>query len=285
MGAAPSRPHWLGTLLYVPLLYAGGWLLSRPPVLLLPGLRSDQGDLIAALIALVLLLLSLPWRLRRAWGEPAPWRRLGLAAAAAPILKALLRGWLKAVLLLLLVGAGLLLSGQARWGHTPTAAACANALLLGAGVGFAEELVFRGWLWGELELRLNPATALMLQATVFGLVHPWAAAGGLAAVELLGGLILLGVALALQRRADHGVLWGSVGLHGGLVGGWFLLQSGPLQLIPDAAAWLAGPGGAQANPIGGLLGWLGLLLLILVRRPWWRLNPAAAGQAAIDSPR
>lgn len=271
MEAAPPRqPRWLGTLLYVPVLYGSGWLLSRPLLLLSPTLRPDQCDLVAALIALLLLLLSLPWRLRRAWGEHAPWRRLGLAAPPALIGKALLRGLLKALLLLLLVGAGLLLSGQARWGQSAGALAWANGLLLGAGVGFAEELLFRGWLWGELELRLGPAVALLLQATIFGLVHPWAAAGGAAAVALLGGLILLGVALALQRRADRGLLWGSVGMHGGLVGGWFLLQSGPLQLNADAAAWLAGPGGAQANPIGGLLGWLGLILLILVRRPWWR---------------
>jgi hypothetical protein len=36
---------------------------------------------------------------------------------------------------------------------------------------------------------------------------------------LLAGLLLLGLALSWQRRADGGVLWGASGLHGGLVGG------------------------------------------------------------------
>ena len=86
---------------------------------------------------------------------------------------------------------------------------------------------------------------------------------------LLGGLLLLGLALGLQRRADGGLLWGAVGLHGGLVGGWFALQSGLIQLSPAAPAWLVGPGGANPNPIGGLFGWLGLGLLLWVRRRWW----------------
>jgi hypothetical protein len=51
---------------------------------------------------------------------------------------------------------------------------------------------------------------------------------------LLIGLLFLGLALGLQRRADGGLLWGAVGLHGGLVGGWFVLLAGPLQLASTA---------------------------------------------------
>jgi uncharacterized membrane protein len=87
-------------------------------------------------------------------------------------------------------------------------------------------------------------------------------------VGLLGGLLLLGLNLALVRRDDGGVLWGAVGLHGGLVGGWFALQAGLLELLPGAPPWLAGPGGTQPNPIGGLVGWIGLGGLLLLRR--WR---------------
>jgi hypothetical protein len=59
-----------------------------------------------------------------------------------------------------------------------------------------------------------------------------------------------------------------VGLHGGLVGGWFVLQNGLMAVNPSAPALLMGP----ANPIGGVLGWLGLALLLLVRRRWWRAS-------------
>jgi hypothetical protein len=82
---------------------------------------------------------------------------------------------------------------------------------------------------------------------------------------LLGGLLLLGLALGLQRRADGGLLWGAIGLHGGLVGGWFLLVQGLVEVSATAPSWLIGP----ANPIGGGLGWLGLGLLLLARRRWW----------------
>ncbi len=266
-----GRPRWPGTLLYVPVLYGLGWLLARPLTLVAPDLRPDQVNLAGAVLALLLLLATLPWRLRRCWNCDHPWRRLGVVAPPAALLRALVRGLLKAALLLALTAFVLLISGQARWAGTLKAGEALNALALVLGVGFAEELVFRGWLWGELDLETGPRRALMLQAMVFGLVHPWTRAQGLEAVGLLGGLILLGVVLALQRRADGGVLWGSIGLHGGLVGGWFALQAGLLELSTKAPGWLAGPGGANPNPIGGVIGWLGLGGLLVLRRRYWRM--------------
>ncbi|MCP9816144.1 CPBP family intramembrane metalloprotease [Synechococcus sp. GreenBA-s] len=271
MAAAPGspRPHWWGTLLYVPLLYGLGWLSSRPFGLLFPAGRPDQLDLAGAVLALLLLLATLPWRLRRAWGTSAPWQTLGVAVTPASGVRAFVRGLLKALLLLAGVCAVLLLGGQARWGGSLSAAEALNALALLLGVGFAEELLFRGWLWGELDLLAGRQRAIGLQAAVFALVHPWSRLPAPEALALLGGLVLLGLALALQRRADGGALWGAVGLHGGLVGGWFALMAGPLQIAPGAPAWLVGAGSPSPNPIGGLLGWLGLGALLWVRRRWW----------------
>ena len=265
----PTRPHGWGTLLYVPLLYAAGWLFSRPLALVAPGWRSDQVDLAGLVVALLLLLVTLPVRLRRVWQEPHPWERLGVAVPPAVGLRSGVRGLLKALALLVLVAGALLLAGQAQWLGELHGALLLNGLLLLLGVGFAEELLFRGWLWGELDLQVGPRRALLLQAVIFALLHPWYRAPGLEAVGLLGGLVLLGLVLALQRRADGGSLWGAVGLHGGLVGGWFLVQKGLLQISPAAPAWWVGPGGADINPIGGLIGWIGLGALLWVRRRWW----------------
>jgi len=265
----PGRLHWWATLLYVPLVYGLGWLASRPLILLAPGWRPDQLDLAGAAIALLLLLLSLPWRLRQAWGEPHPWRRLGLLTGWVQGLRGLGRGLLTALALLTPVAAVLLLSDLARWRGALSPDLAANGLALLLGVGFAEELLFRGWLWGELRLLMAPRRALALQALLFALVHPWyrlPPAGGL---PLLGGLTLLGLALASQRRAEAGNLWAPIGLHGGLVGGWFVLQKGLLTINAAAPAWLVGPGQGDLNPIGGLLGWLGLSLL-LARLRWRR---------------
>lgn len=271
-GLVGPQPHWLGTLLYVPVLYGVGWLISRPFLWLVPSLRPDQGDLIGAMLALILLLISLPWRLRLGLGVAEPWRFLGLVGPPGRILSSWLRGTLKAAVLLLVVASGLLLAGVARWRGWAglDGAEILNALALAVGVGFAEELVFRGWLWGELGQLVGRRQALLYQAILFGLVHPWWRVPGLGAAGLLGGLILLGLVLGLQRRADAGALWGAIGLHGGLVGGWFALQAGPLALTASGPEWLLGPGGlGETNPIGGVIGWLALAGLILIRRPWW----------------
>ena len=127
--------------------------------------------------------------------------------APARGVKAFGRGLLKALALLGWVLMVLLVSGQARWLGGLGVSQLLNALALLLGVGFAEELLFRGWLWGELELLAGKRRAIGLQAAVFALLHPWYRLPGLEAIALLIGLVLLGLALALQRRADGGVLW------------------------------------------------------------------------------
>jgi membrane protease YdiL (CAAX protease family) len=262
--SAPPRLHWWGTLLYpltlVTVFLGGQWLLG------VAGVVADQRAALAAGPAVLALLLSLPWRLRRIWGSERPWHSLGVEAPVAAIAKALVRGLLKAAGLLTLVVLGLAALGQLRWQPQLDAGLLLNGVALGLGVGFAEELLFRGWLLGELSLLLGAQRALGLQAVLFSLVHTRFNLPLGPLLALLGGLLLLGLALGLQRRADGGVLWGAVGLHGGLVGGWFVLQNGLVAVNPAAPAWLMGP----ANPIGGVLGWLGLALLLLARRRWWR---------------
>ena len=254
-------PTWLDTLRYPAQLV--GLFLGLQLVARLLGLPSDDWPLFAAPWTLMALLLTLPRRLRRVWGESTPWCRLGVVAPPRRALGALLGGWAKALALLAPIAVLLVISGLARWRPDLAPAELANALALGLGVGFAEELLFRGWLWGELALHLGRARGTLAQAVIFSLVHARADLGIAGLVGLLGGLVLLGLALALQRRADGGVLWGAVGLHGGLVGGWFALLQGALVLRPDGPLWLVGPGGANPNPVGGLLGWVGLSLVVL----------------------
>jgi uncharacterized protein len=54
------------------------------------------------------------------------------------------------------------------------------------------------------------------------------------------------------------------------------VQKGLLQISPAAPGWLVGPGGADINPIGGLIGWIGLGALLWVRRRWWSKDGASA---------
>lgn len=262
------QPAWLPTVLFIPLLYALGWLAAVPLTLL--GLPTDQLSLTGTVLSFVLFLLVMPrWAALR-WSEPRPWAALGIRGAKpqeqpAPA-AALLKGLLIAAGLLMVITSVVLIDGSGNWRGEVDATQLTNAVLLCLGVGFAEELIFRSWLWTELQEMIGSRRAALAQASIFSLVHTRFNLGLGAMGGLLIGLFLLGMVLARQRQSDRGSLWGCIGLHGGLVAGWFLLQNGLLQLSPNAPPWLVGPGGHSPNPLGGLIGILSLLILLLIQR-------------------
>ena len=262
------QPVWLPTVLFIPLLYALGWLAAVPLTLL--GLPSDQLSLTGTVLSFVLFLLVMPrWAALR-WSEPQPWAALGIRGAKpqeqpAPA-AALLKGLLIAAGLLMVITSVVLIDGSGNWRGEVDATQLTNAVLLCLGVGFAEELIFRSWLWTELQEMIGSRRAALAQASIFSLVHTRFNLGLGAMGGLLIGLFLLGMVLARQRQSDRGSLWGCIGLHGGLVAGWFLLQNGLLQLSPNAPPWLVGPGGYSPNPLGGLVGIISLLILLLIQR-------------------
>ena len=262
------QPVWLPTVLFIPLLYALGWLAAVPLTLL--GLPTDQLSLTGTVLSFVLFLLVMPrWAALR-WSEPRPWEALGIRGAKpqeqpAPA-AALLKGLLIAAGLLMVITSVVLIDGSGNWRGEVDATQLTNAVLLCFGVGFAEELIFRSWLWTELQEMIGSRRAALAQASIFSLVHTRFNLGLGAMGGLLIGLFLLGLVLARQRQSDRGSLWGCIGLHGGLVAGWFLLQNGLLQLSPNAPPWLVGPGDHSPNPLGGLIGILSLLILLLIQR-------------------
>ena len=262
------QPAWLPTVLFIPLLYALGWLAAVPLTLL--GLPTDQLSLTGTVLSFVLFLLVMPrWAALR-WSKPRPWAALGIRGAKpqeqpAPA-AALLKGLLIAAGLLMVITSVVLIDGSGNWRGEVDATQLTNAVLLCLGVGFAEELIFRSWLWTELQEMIGSRRAALAQASIFSLVHTRFNLGLGAMGGLLIGLFLLGMVLARQRQSDRGSLWGCIGLHGGLVAGWFLLQNGLLQLSPNAPPWLVGPGGYSPNPLGGLVGIISLLILLLIQR-------------------
>ena len=262
------QPAWLPTVLFIPLLYALGWLAAVPLTLL--GLPTDQLSLTGTVLSFVLFLLVMPrWAALR-WSEPRPWAALGIRGAKpqeqpAPA-AALLKGLLIAAGLLMVITSVVLIDGSGNWRGEVDATQLTNAVLLCLGVGFAEELIFRSWLWTELQEMIGSRRAAWAQAGIFSLVHTRFNLGLGAMGGLLIGLFLLGMVLARQRQSDRGSLWGCIGLHGGLVAGWFLLQSGLLELSPNAPSWVVGPGGNAPNPLGGAVGIISLLILLLIQR-------------------
>ena len=254
-------------MLLIPLLYVLGWIICAPLVWL--GLSSSHHSLAGTLTSVLLLVLLLPAWCRCRWDTRHCWRSLGISGGGRGgrrrLSSALLRGLLLATFLLALVTVALLMGSWARWLGEWSLSRSLNALALLLVVGLTEELIFRGWLWRELDQLIGPASAVAGQALIFSLVHTRFNLGFWPMLTLLIGLLLLGLCLAVQRRLDGGSLWGCVGLHGGLVAGWFLLQSGLLQLSPDAPSWLVGPGSSNPNPLGGAIGLGGLLGLLSVQ--------------------
>ena len=267
------QPVWLPTVLFIPLLYALGWLAAVPLTLL--GLPTDQLSLTGTVLSFVLFLLVMPrWAALR-WSEGQPWRRLGLIAckprARIDHVISLGIGLLMSTALIGLIVSLLVFTGNGSWRGNLEVQAMLNCLLLALGVGFAEELIFRAWLWEELTKILGSRGGLLTQAALFSLVHTRFNLGFGPMLGLLTGLFLLGLILALLRLRDQGSLWGCIGLHGGLVGGWFLAHQNLLSIDPNAPIWLVGPGGPNANPLGGLVAILSLTaigsLLIRTTKP------------------
>ena len=267
------QPVWLPTVLFIPLLYALGWLAAV--LLTLLGLPAERVSLTGTVLSFVLFLLVMPrWATLR-WSEAQPWRRLGLIArkpkARIDQVISLGVGLLMSTALIGLIVSLLVFTGNGSWRGNFENEAMLNCLLLALGVGFAEELIFRAWLWEELTKILGSRGGLLTQAALFSLVHTRFNLGFRPMLGLLTGLFLLGLILALLRLRDKGSLWGCIGLHGGLVGGWFLAHQNLLSIDPNAPMWLVGPGGPNANPLGGLVAILSLTaigsLLIRTTKP------------------
>jgi hypothetical protein len=262
------QPVWLPTVLFIPLLYALGWLAALPLTQL--GLPTDQLSLTGTVLSFVLFLALMHRWVAVRWSTEKPWAALGICRAnpreqPTPA-AAFLKGLIIAAGLLTVITSVVLLEGSGDWRGEVDATQLTNAVLLCLGVGFAEELIFRGWLWAELNQMLGSRRGAVAQASIFSLVHTRFNLGLGAMGGLLIGLFLLGMVLARQRQSDRGSLWSCIGLHGGLVAGWFLLQSGLLELSPNATSWVVGPGGNAPNPLGGAVGLISLLILLLIQR-------------------
>ena len=58
-------------------------------------------------------------------------------------------------------------------------------------------------------------------------------------------------------------MWGCIGLHGGLVGLWFISNNGLLLISKDSPKWLVGPGTINTNPLGGIFG-ISLMIIFCI---------------------
>jgi uncharacterized protein len=128
-----------------------------------------------------------------------------------------------------------------------------EGFLVSLGVGFAEELFFRGWLLDELQRDYKPSIARWTDAILFAVAHfikPLAAI--IHTLPQFPALVLLGLTQVWGKRWRRGRLGLGIGLHGGLVWGYYIVNVGELmtysQQVPD---WVTG---VNQNPLQGLMG-------------------------------
>ncbi len=228
------RPKVISTVIFIPFLYFLGWILASPLVFL--GIEKEKISLIGTIITFLIFVISLP-----KWFE-VRWKFY------------FLKGLLGSISLLSAILIPIILFKDGIWLGEISIDILINSLLLIFGVGFAEELIFRGWLLEELKNQFGLKKALIFQSVIFSLVHIGFNLPLWQMISILSGLFLLGIFLAFLRLKNNNSLWGCIGLHGGLVGGWFLVNNGLFEISKDVPIWLVGPGNINTNPLGGFWG-------------------------------
>lgn len=127
-----------------------------------------------------------------------------------------------------------------------------EGLIVSLAIGFAEELLFRGWMLDELQRDYTPVAALWANAILFAALH--------LRLWTFPALVLLGVALVWAKRS-HSHLWLGkrynllglpIGIHAGLVWGNYIVEVGQLTRYADwVPSWVTG---IDRNPLAGLVG-------------------------------
>ena len=254
------RPKIFSTILFIPFLYLLGWILAKPLFIL--GLAKEHISLIGTIFTFLIFVISIPKWFEIRWGFNNPWILLGINKVDKKEYRFFyfLKGVLFAIILLTLILIPIISNHWVNWLGELSPQILLNSLLLIIGIGFAEEIVFRGWLLEELKNQYGLKKAFIFQALVFSIVHIGFDMPFWQMVSILFGLFLLGILLSLIRIKDDNSLWGCAGLHGGLVGMWFLMNNGLIEISKDAPIWLVGPGAINTNPLGGLYG-ISLLLI------------------------
>ena len=224
------NPNLFSTIIFIPFLYLIGWVLATPIFIL--GLDKESISLIGTIFTFLIFIFSLPKWFEIRWGLNNSWKLLGIKKIDRKknLIYYFLRGFLLSIILICLICIPIIRTEWGDWVGKISPDIIINAIFLILGIGFAEE------------------------ALIFSLVHIGWDLPVWQMISILTGLFLLGILLSLIRIKDENSLWGCIGLHGGLVGVWFIANNGLLFISKDSPKWLVGPGSINTNPLGGLVG-------------------------------
>jgi uncharacterized protein len=208
----------------------------------------------------VVFLVMLPWWNQAVYGRQKPFQFFGLVGSQRNFL-GFLQGWGMGFssLLSLYFIQGLL--GLLEWQPVtmPLGQLLGGGLLSSVGVGFIEELVFRGWILVELEADYSLAVSMWSNALIFAALHfikPLSVM--LVMLPQFPGLTIMGLLMILAKRSQQNLLGVSIGLHAGTIGVVYLVDVGKMVKYTNRAPdWITGAG----TPAAGLMGIIGLMSL------------------------
>ena len=129
----------------------------------------------------------------------------------------------------------------------------AEGLLSAVGIALAEELLFRGWLLDELQRDYGKKACVWLTAIAYAGAHFLKPIEEIVRTAVtFPALILLGIALVVAKYKHGDRLGMSIGIHAGLVWGYYIVNVGQLiEYCDRVPVWVTGIDG---NPIAGIMG-------------------------------
>jgi uncharacterized protein len=254
--SAPIRIiAFLSCLLFV-------WLPIAIPIYLLIKDSNLVTILTMGLLAIAFFIF-LPYWGKVVHQEPNIYSHVGLEFSrknGVELIKGLAIGLISIQLLFLIQG-GL---GWLEWQKPSTSLIklIVEAIPTAFGTGLAEELLFRGWIYDELERDYEPSIVLWGVAILFPVSHfikP--------ILEIIRtspqffGLLLLALTCIWAKRLCRGRLGLSIGIHAGLIWVWYVVNVGKLiKYTGNVPVWVTG---VNDNPLAGVIGLSFLVILSL----------------------
>ncbi|WP_138497754.1 CPBP family intramembrane glutamic endopeptidase [Nostoc sp. PA-18-2419] len=261
LGECPA-PIRLGCFIVTLLLL---WLPLAAPIYLLVHNSNLESILTLVLLYIVFIFLLRLWG-KHVYQQPQILRRYGLKFTrqnGVDLLHGLATGIINILILFGIEG----FLGWLVWQQPKVflLKVILEGLVVALGIGLAEELLFRGWLLDELQRDYSPPVALWTDAITFATLHfikPLAVI--IQTLPQFPALVLLGLTQVWGKRWRRGRLGFPIGLHGGLVWGYYIINVGKLVKysgqVPD---WVTG---INNNPLQGVMG----VLLMSVLALWIR---------------
>ncbi len=138
----------------------------------------------------------------------------------------------------------------------------AEGLLSALGIALGEELLFRGWIFDELQRDYRQSTVIFFSALLYAVLHFIKPIGEIIrTLVTFPALLLLGIILAIAKQKHRDRLGICIGIHGGLVWGYYILNVGQLiEYTNKVPPWITGIDG---NPIAGIMGLIFLSILAI----------------------